>query len=174
MWASMRGMRLQLGQVDSPIGEIMVACADQTLCALEFADQGERMLALLRARYGDFRSVETADPAGVCTRIRAYLRGTFDALEEIAVDGGGTEFQRRVWAELRKIRPGRVLTYSALAARLGIPNSVRAVGHANARNPISIVVPCHRLIGVDGSLTGYSGGLARKRWLLEHEGVVIR
>jgi len=159
--------------VKSPIGTILVVCQGKTLCALEFADCEERMMAALRARYGDFDLVETVDPAGICTRIGAYLLGDLDALDDVAADGGGTKFQRKVWAELRRIVPGEVVSYRALAERLGIPNSVRAVARANALNPVSIVVPCHRVIGSDGSLTGYGGGLPRKRWLLEHEGVIL-
>lgn len=164
---------LLLGRVKSPIGAILVACKGETLLALEFADARDRMMAALRRRHGDFAPVETVDPAGVCTRIGAYLLGELDALDDIAVDGGGTEFQRKVWVELRRIAPGQVVSYGALARRMGIPSSVRAVARANALNPISIVVPCHRVIGSDGSLTGYGGGLPRKRWLLEHEGVVL-
>jgi methylated-DNA-[protein]-cysteine S-methyltransferase len=167
-------IELMSGKLDSPIGEILVACEGKTLCAVEFADFEVRMIGELRTRYGDIRIVETSDPGGVCARIQAYLRGTLDAIDDIAVDGGGTEFQRKVWAELRKIVPGKLLTYAALAERLGIPKAVRAVGHANAQNPINIVVPCHRVIGASGALTGYSGGLARKRWLLEHEGAVLK
>jgi methylated-DNA-[protein]-cysteine S-methyltransferase len=165
--------RLLLGRVKSPIGTILVVCEGETLCALEFADCKDRMMAALRRRHGEFVLVETADPAGVCTRIGAYLLGELDALDDVAVDGGGTEFQRKVWAELRRIAPGEVVSYGALARRMGIPNAVRAVARANALNPVSIVVPCHRVIGSDGSLTGYGGGLPRKRWLLEHEGVVL-
>ncbi len=91
----------------------------------------------------------------------------------VVVDTGGTEFQRRVWAELRAIPPGSTRTYGELAARLGGPNASRAVGLANSQNPLSIVVPCHRLVGSDGSLTGYAGGLARKQWLLRHEGAIL-
>jgi methylated-DNA-[protein]-cysteine S-methyltransferase len=165
--------KLLLGRVKSPIGTILVVCKGETLCALEFADSKDRMMAALRARHGDFTLVDAADPASVCTRIGAYLRGELDALDEIAVDGGGTEFQRKVWVALRRIAPGEVVSYGALAQRMGIPTSVRAVARANALNPVSIVVPCHRVIGSDGSLTGYGGGLPRKRWLLEHEGVVL-
>jgi methylated-DNA-[protein]-cysteine S-methyltransferase len=165
--------KLLLGRVKSPVGAILVVCKGETLCALEFADSKDRMIAALRRRHGDFSLVEAADPGGVCTRIRAYLRGELDALDDIVVDSGGTEFQRKVWVALRRIAPGEVVSYGALAQRMGIPTSVRAVARANALNPISIVVPCHRVIGSDGSLTGYGGGLPRKRWLLEHEGVVL-
>src|SRR5262245_6375805 len=147
----MTKMRLLFAEIDSPIGGILVASEGETVCAIEFADHKDRMLATLRRRYGDFEWVATADPAGACTGIRAYLRGRLDALDEIEVDGGGTDFQRRVWAELRRIAPGEAVTYGAMAQRLGIPRSVRAVGRANALNPVNIVVPCHRLIGASGA-----------------------
>ena len=86
----------------------------------------------------------------------------------------GTPFQRRVWDELRRIPFGETISYSELARRLGDPKLVRAVGVANGRNPISIVIPCHRVIGADGSLVGYGGGLERKRWLLQHEGILLK
>ena len=85
---------LMSGKLDSPIGEIFVACEGKTLCAVEFADYEVRMIGELRTRYGDIRLVETSDPGGVCTRLQAYLRGALDAVDDIAVDGGGTEFQR--------------------------------------------------------------------------------
>ena len=167
--------RLTFGRVKSPIGEIVVACKGDALCALDWADADKQaqMLAWLRRRFGDFERVEARDPGGVCTRLGAYLLGDLDALDEIVVDGGGTEFQRKVWKGLRRIGAGKIVSYQGLAQRLGMPTSVRAVARANALNPISIVVPCHRVIGSDGSLTGYGGGLPRKRWLLEHEGVVM-
>ena len=165
--------RITFGRVKSPIGEIVVACNGEALCALEFADAEKRMVAWLKRRFGDFERVDAADPGGVCTRIGDYLQGVLGALDDIVVDGGGTQFQRKVWKGLRRIAAGDVVSYQGLARRLGMPNSVRAVARANALNPISIVVPCHRVIGSDGSLTGYGGGLPRKRWLLEHEGVVL-
>ena len=160
---------LLFGRVKSPVGAFLIACEGATLCAAEFAAHEDRMLAALRARYGAFRRREVRDPGGVCTRIRAYLRGAFDAVDDIAVDGGGTAFQRQVWAALRRIAPGEVVSYGALARRLGRPSAVRAVAHANARNPINIVVPCHRVIGADGTLTGFAAGLDRKRFLLDLE-----
>jgi methylated-DNA-[protein]-cysteine S-methyltransferase len=99
------------------------------------------------------------------------VEGKLDAIDTIPVDTGGTDFQRTVWQALRGIPAGTTLSYGALAAKIGCPRSVRAVGHANGANPISVVIPCHRLIGADGTLTGYGGGLGRKRWLLAHEGV---
>ncbi len=167
--------RIAFGRVKSPIGTIVVACKDDALCALDWADaeKQKQMMAWLKRRFGDFKRAEAADPGGVCSRLGAYLLGDLDALDDIVVDGGGTEFQRKVWKGLRRIAAGQVVSYQGLARRLGMPNAVRAVARANALNPISIVVPCHRVIGSDGSLTGYGGGLPRKRWLLEHEGVLL-
>ena len=106
--------------------------------------------------------------------LRAYLAGRLDALDALPVDAGGTPFQRECWAALRTIPAGTTWSYRQLAAAIGRPAAVRAVGLANGANPVGIVVPCHRVIGADGSLTGYGGGLERKRWLLEHEGVLLR
>ena len=105
--------------------------------------------------------------------LHAYLEGKLDAIDTIPVETGGTVFQRAVWQELRRIPPGTTMSYSVIGASTD-PKAVRAVGHANGANPICIVVPCHRLIGSDGSLTGYGGGLPRKRWLLNHEGAAQR
>ncbi|MGH7123511.1 MAG: methylated-DNA--[protein]-cysteine S-methyltransferase [Stellaceae bacterium] len=165
--------RITFARMKSPVGAIVLACKGDALCALEFADAEQRMVAWLRRRFGDFERVDAADPGGICTRLGAYLLGALDALDDILVDGGGTAFQRKVWKGLRRIAAGKVVSYQGLAQRLGMPSSVRAVARANALNPISIVVPCHRVIGSDGSLTGYGGGLPRKRWLLEHEGVAL-
>jgi methylated-DNA-[protein]-cysteine S-methyltransferase len=122
------------------------------------------------------RHDETADPAheGPFTAVReqldAYFAGELDTFD-LDLDPHGTPFQRRVWDALLEIPFGETISYSELARRLGDPKLVRAVGLANGRNPISIVVPCHRVIGADGSLVGYGGGLERKRWLLDHEAV---
>jgi methylated-DNA-[protein]-cysteine S-methyltransferase len=102
-----------------------------------------------------------------------YFLGDLSAINSIPVTTGGTSFQRDVWAELRTIQAGTTLSYGALARQLGRPKSARAVGLANGANPVSIVVPCHRLVGADGSLTGYAGGISRKRWLLIHEGAAL-
>jgi methylated-DNA-[protein]-cysteine S-methyltransferase len=106
----------------------------------------------------------------MCARVRDYLGGDLDALAPVVVETGGTPFQRSVWTALRDIPPGTTVSYRELARTIGSPAAVRAVGAANGANPISIVIPCHRVIGSDGSLTGYAGGMERKRWLLEHEG----
>jgi methylated-DNA-[protein]-cysteine S-methyltransferase len=109
-------------------------------------------------------------PAPIRRALDEYFAGRLDALDEIACQADGTPFQQAVWQALRSIPAGRTLSYGALAQNLGNPKAVRAVGLANGANPIPIVIPCHRVIGSDGSLTGYGGGLERKRWLLAHEG----
>ncbi len=155
-------------EIESPIGRIVIAVCDGRLCALEFGRY--RVLRTLAARFGGKRPVWARDPFGFSTKIRAYLAGDLTAVDRIPVDTGGTPFQRRVWRALRRIRPGRTRSYGELARALGLGSAARAVGAANGRNPVSIVVPCHRLVGGDASLTGYGGGLWRKRWLLRHEG----
>ena len=114
---------------------------------------------------------KATNPLGVSDRIRAYLTGDYLSLNDIPVNPGGAPFQQKVWSALRTIPCGAVLSYGELAAKIGQPTAYRAVGMANSRNPIAIVIPCHRVIGANASLTGYAGGLERKRWLLQHEGV---
>jgi methylated-DNA-[protein]-cysteine S-methyltransferase len=112
-------------------------------------------------------------PRAVLAPLEAYFAGDLGALRAIPVATAGTAFQRAVWSALREIPPGTTLGYGALARRIGRPSAIRAVGAANGANPVSVVVPCHRLVGAGGALTGYGGGLARKRWLLAHEGVAL-
>lgn len=158
----------------SPLGELCLVSDEAGLVALDFAEHEARMRRLLQRRYGAFRLVGANDAAAVTAGLQAYFAGDLAALDGLPADGGGTPFQRRVWRRLRAIPPGRTLSYAALAAALGVPKSVRAVAHANALNPIAIVVPCHRVIGSDGTLRGYAGGLERKRWLLRHEGARLQ
>ncbi len=163
-------MNLVLDTFDSPIGTVTLASDGCALVALDFGEPPERVLPRVRARFGPGAAIrEGRDPQGFTSRVRAYFAGELDALAGCPADGGGTPFQRRVWAALREIPPGETLSYSALAALVGVPNASRAVGLANGRNPIAIAVPCHRVVGADGSLTGYAGGIERKRWLLGHE-----
>jgi methylated-DNA-[protein]-cysteine S-methyltransferase len=164
---------LLIDRIESPIGTILVVCDGASLCALDFGEIEDRLAAMLRQRYGAFTLTPAKNPLGVSARLRAYLAGDLAAIDGVTADGGGTPFQERVWAALRAIPPGTTMTYGALAARLGMPKATRAVGAANGRNPNSIVVPCHRLIGADGTLIRYGGGLPRKRWLLAHEGVSV-
>jgi len=165
-------MKLTGRTIDSPLGPLTAVMCDGVLCALDFGDCDARTRRLLARRFGT-AGIEETDGGGVATALAAYFDGDFDALSGLPVDPGGTAFQARVWAELRRIPPGHTTTYGALAARLGSPKAMRAVGMANNRNPIAIVIPCHRVVGADRSLTGYAGGIERKRWLLEHEGALL-
>jgi methylated-DNA-[protein]-cysteine S-methyltransferase len=141
-----------------------------------FADRIKTPLGpmALLASNGVLKAERSANPYGLSDKIRAYFDGDLAAIDDIATDGGGSDFESRVWAELRKIPCGTTQSYGAIARRLGDVAMSRAVGLANARNPIAIVVPCHRVIGADGSLTGYGGGLPRKKWLLLHEGAALK
>src|SRR5260370_38612398 len=143
--------------------------------ALDFHGFESRMRRLLRVPHGAEGNGLAVEDRGPPTPIRRaisdYFSGDLCAVNSIPVTTGGTSFQREVWAALRTIEAGTTLSYGALARRLVRPKSVRAVGSANGANPVAIVVPCHRVIGADGSLTGYGGGISRKRWLLTHEGV---
>jgi methylated-DNA-[protein]-cysteine S-methyltransferase len=164
-------MKLLLDRITSPMGNMLLVSDGESLCSLDFADYEARMVGLLQKRYESLAFVESIDPQGFSSKIRAYLAGDFSALDNIPVNAGGTNFQQLVWQELRKIRVGATLTYGELASNLGKPTASRAVGMANSLNPVAIVVPCHRVIGVKAKLTGYAGGLERKQWLLTHEGV---
>jgi methylated-DNA-[protein]-cysteine S-methyltransferase len=166
-------MNLKVLEVESPIGAIVMVEAESRLCGLNFDDFGERMRQRLQDRYGDVRVQPVRSGHEFGRRMKDYLAGDLAALDGIPVDAGGTPFQRKVWRALRKIRPGQTRSYGELAAAIGQPKAMRAVGMANNRNPVGIVVPCHRVIGADGSLTGYGGGIERKRWLLEHEKVLL-
>jgi methylated-DNA-[protein]-cysteine S-methyltransferase len=164
-----------LSRLATPLGDMLVVTDErERLRATEFWEYESRMNRLLRLHYGEggvtLRSGSV--PAEIRVRFEDYFGGSLRALEDIEVLTSGTDFQREVWAALRTIRPGEVLTYGELAVKLQRPRAVRAVGLANGANPINIVVPCHRVIGSNKSLTGYGGGLERKRWLLRHEGAL--
>lgn len=162
-------MNLLLDRIASPIGTILLVSDGAALRALEFADHEDRLHRLLRRRYGACTLTPGPAPDGTAAKLAAYFDGDLGALDGIPVHLGGTAFQNRVWAALRQIAPGTTTTYGRLAATIGAPTASRAVGLANGANPVAIVVPCHRVIGADASLTGYGGGLARKAWLLRHE-----
>jgi methylated-DNA-[protein]-cysteine S-methyltransferase len=161
---------LSTHRVVSPLGDLLMVTDGAALCALDYAGCEDRMLKLLWRRFGQVELIEAADVLGYGGRLTAYFDGNYQAIDAIPVDAGGTPFQRQVWSALRAIPAGNAQSYGTLAARLGRPAAARAIGTANGLNPIAIVVPCHRLIGADACLTGYSGGLERKRWLLNHEG----
>ena len=152
------------------IGPVAVVHDGSVVLALDFGAPEARLLPLLRARFGADPLLRTgADDAGIADAVRAYFDGEIGALDALAIDGGGSAFQRRVWDMLRSIPAGTTQSYGALAVALGQPTGARAVGLANGRNPISLIVPCHRVVGANGALTGYAGGIDRKRWLLAHE-----
>ncbi len=163
-----------LDRLATPLGIMLVVTDDECrLRALDWDDYEERMQRLLRLHYGKDRVVlrRGSSPEPVTRAIQAYFKGDLSAIEGLPVATGGTEFQRCVWAALRAIPAGETLSYGALATKIARPAAVRAVGLANGANPIGVVVPCHRVIGKDAALTGYAGGIERKRWLLTHEGV---
>lgn len=161
---------LQRARVLTPIGPITAIVHDGALCALAFPRERHSSLARLEARFGPHRVERHPDPLGVTSRIAAYFDGDLGALDAIPVRTGGTGFQRSVWEALRRIPPGSTWSYARLADEVGAPTAVRAVGAANGRNPVPLVIPCHRVIASDGTLCGYGGGLDRKGWLLSHEG----
>jgi methylated-DNA-[protein]-cysteine S-methyltransferase len=165
-------MELAFDRLDSPIGAIAVVARGSALCALDFDDCTERMHSFLQRRFGSVTLRKAADPCGFTTRVGAYMNGALDALDDIEVDTGGTAFQQEVWLALRRIPCGETTSYGAMAKSMGRPGAARAVGITNSRNPVALVLPCHRVIGADGSLTGYAGGIERKHWLLRHEGAL--
>jgi len=166
-------MILSLDRFASPIGDILLVFEGETLRALDFWDYESRMRRLLGLHYGAVSLADGRAPDAIRGPLAAFFSGDWAALDRIMVATGGTDFQRSVWAALRRIPPGSTLSYGALAAGIGRPGASRAVGLANGSNPVAIVVPCHRVIGANAALTGYGGGLARKAWLLAHEKAAI-
>jgi len=163
---------LAIDRVPSPLGTLLLVWdGDARLRSLDFAGFEPRMRRLLGHRHGErgFRLTDGRAPADIVGRLDAFFSGELAAIDGIAVATGGTEFRRAVWTALRSIPAGATISYGELASAIGRPRACRAVGAANGANPIAIVVPCHRVVGSDDSLTGYGGGLERKRWLLAHE-----
>ena len=164
---------LTLDRIATPVGEVLLVTDDQgAVRALDFADYEARMTRLLARHAKGAAVVEGRAPETLRSRLEAWFSGDLTALDGVAVRTGGTEFQRAVWAALREIPVGETRSYGQLAAAIGSPRAVRAAGLANGQNPIAVIVPCHRVIGASGALTGYAGGIERKRWLLRHEGAV--
>jgi methylated-DNA-[protein]-cysteine S-methyltransferase len=148
--------------MDSPIGPLLLSASNGALTGLQMQNQ---------RHFRELPEGVVQDDAwfeDIVTQLDAYFSGDLQEFD-VALQLDGTEFQRRVWAQLQTIPYGETLSYGELAARVGNANASRAVGLANGKNPVSIIVPCHRVIGADGSLTGYGGGLDRKTWLLTHE-----
>lgn len=159
-------------ECETTLGPVTAAVRDGRLVALAFSDRWPQTAGRLRRRFGDCDE-RRADPIGLRTRLARYFDGDLRAFDGVVLDPGGTDFQRSVWNALGEIPAGSTTSYSNLARRIGAPSAVRAVGAANGANPIWLIIPCHRAIGANGALTGYAGGLERKRWLLRHEGALL-
>jgi len=162
-------MKLFVDRLPSPIGTILLVWQGDALRALEFADNETRFERIMRRRYGESSLEPARVPAAIRDPIESYFKGDLTAIDRVPVDANGTPFQKEVWKALREIPAGSTMSYGELAARIGRQRASRAVGLANGSNPVGIVVPCHRVIGSKGALTGYGGGVDRKRWLLDHE-----
>jgi methylated-DNA-[protein]-cysteine S-methyltransferase len=165
----------KVDRLATPVGELLiVADNDGNLRTIDWTDHEARMRLLLDRYYGKGRYTfsPARDPGGLTKAMRAYFKGDIAIIDTLPVETTGTQFQRSIWQALRKIPRGTTITYAELAKRIDKPKAIRAAGLANGQNPISIVVPCHRVIGSNGTLTGYGGGLPRKKWLLEHEGAM--
>ena len=161
---------IEIAVVHTPIDALTLAAKDGRLCLLHFGGREGPIRATLQRWYPGESIEHRRDPAGAATALAKYFSGQLDALDAIDVELNGTRFQQRVWQTLRSVRAGRTASYSEIARIIEAPMAVRAVGAANGANPVAVVVPCHRIIGSNGSLTGYGGGLKRKEWLLRHEG----
>ncbi|MBU2739290.1 methylated-DNA--[protein]-cysteine S-methyltransferase [Acidithiobacillus concretivorus] len=165
-----------IDQIPSPLGEMLLVTDPQgTLRALDYwEDSQHSILEYLRRLYGTDRITLTSGPLPTMIRhsLEAYWAGDLQALTVIPTKSAGTPFQQAAWAWLRTIPAGETRSYKEQARGMHHPLAIRAVGRANSKNPIGIVVPCHRVIGSNGTLTGYAGGIDRKRWLLQHEGAL--
>ena len=156
--------------VDTPIGKLAIVVDQKgAMRLLSFDGESEHWRKQFARYFPGAELIARRDAFGHASALKAYFAGDMGALDKIPVVFGGTAFQNKVWKQLRKIPVGRTLSYGAIAKKIGEPKAMRAVGLANGSNPIAVVVPCHRVIGSDGSLTGFGGGLPRKKWLLEHE-----
>ena len=160
---------LQLATLSTPLGPLALAVGSHGLVALDLDGDEEGMVRRLEKRFGTPGFTKARDPGGVAESLRRYFAGQLEALDAVRVDLGGTPFQNQVWLALRRIPAGQTWSYARLATEVGRPAAVRAVGAANGANPVPLVLPCHRVIGRDGRLVGYGGGLDRKEWLLRHE-----
>lgn len=158
-------------RIPSPLGEMLILTDSRGRLRIATWDAGPERTETLYRRLGPGADiVERPGATGLARSFEAYFNGDLAALDAIETAGAGTEFQTKVWTALRQIPCGETISYSELARRIGKPDAVRAVGLANGANPVAVVTPCHRVIGANGTLTGYGGGLNRKAWLLAHEG----
>lgn len=161
-------MNLFVERVATPIGAVLITHDGKLICNAEFEDSERREKELaLHFPGATFVRVKARSPfADALTR---YFKGDIRAIDKLPVAKIGTPFQQQAWAALRRIKAGETRSYAEQAKAIGLPRAVRAVGRANALNPNAIIVPCHRVRGANGSLTGYGGGIERKRWLIDHE-----
>lgn len=167
--------RLFFDQLPTPIGDALLITDEAGfLRALDWQDHEKRMQRLLRLHYGALSAEPGVAPENIRSTLQNYFAGDLDVIRTIKWRTNGSPFQQSVWQALCRIPAGGTLSYGELAKQLGLPKAARAVGLANGSNPVGLVVPCHRVIGANGSLTGYGGGLERKRWLLTHEGAAFR
>ena len=155
-------------RIDTPAGPLLIAVRGETVVACGFEDHWPGLQGRVGARFAGEDWIE--EPSRASRAVARYIAGELDAIEDLDVDTGGTPFQQEVWAALRTIPAGATWSYADLAQSVGRAGAVRAVGSANGANPVSVIVPCHRVVRSDGSLGGYGGGLPRKAWLLAHEG----
>jgi len=162
--------RFFVGKLKTPIGtSVLIADETGVLRQHDWDDPAETWRAYFHRRFGDVAPEPSRDLFGRIPELKRFFDGDIEALDDMPVLFSGTPFQNKVWKALRGIKGGTTTSYGALAKKIGAPNAMRAVGLANGQNPIGVVVPCHRVIGANGSLTGYGGGLERKKWLLAHE-----
>ncbi len=153
----------------TPLGEMVVVTSDRAVHLVDFADCEDRRRTLADRHLGKTGITDRAPVSPASRALHAYFSGDVTAIDRLDVATSGTSFQEEVWAALRRIPAGHTCGYGVMAERLGRPNAARAVGRANGLNPVSIIIPCHRLVGASGSLTGYAGGIERKKWLVRHE-----
>lgn len=167
----MSGQHLTIGLVETSLGTFGALISPKGLARLTFPREGVDLCRAWAARWwpGAPVDVDSSLPESIGDQLQAYLAGQLRDLD-LALDMQGTQFQRQVWQALTHIPYGQTLSYATLAAELGRPRAVRAVGRANGANPVPIVVPCHRVIGSGGTLVGYGGGLELKKQLLALEG----
>jgi O-6-methylguanine DNA methyltransferase len=166
-------MHLQSATVDTPLGAMILLGTPKTLIALEWSDGIERAERHLHRHIGQWTTEPVSEIPHWSAALHDYMSGALHAFTGLPLDPPGTAFQREVWAALQTIPCGETWSYKALAEAIGRPTSFRAVANANGKNPIPIVIPCHRVIASDGGLGGFSCGLHRKEWLLRHEDPVL-
>ncbi len=159
---------------ETPLGKMQAIASESGLCALEFMTPDRQQLLKARLKRwfpGEHRQSDCHSSTLAVARewLDVYFAGDFARLPTISLDPRGTDFELGVWQEMRRLKVGTTISYAALAAKVGNPNASRAVGNASRRNPLALIVPCHRVIGSNGNLTGYGGGLTQKEWLIRHE-----